>query len=29
MSGYYLESSYKFDFGSDPVEPESEFTTTE
>jgi hypothetical protein len=27
-SGYYLDSSYEFDFGSDP-EPESENTTTE
>jgi hypothetical protein len=28
-SGYYSDSSYEFDFGSDPVEPESEITTTE
>jgi hypothetical protein len=28
-SGYYLDSSYKFDFGSDPDEPESENSTTE
>jgi hypothetical protein len=28
-SGYYSDSSYKFNFGSDPVEPESEITTTE
>jgi hypothetical protein len=28
-SGYYSDSSYEFDFGSDPVEPESKFTTTE
>jgi hypothetical protein len=28
-SGYYSDSSYEFDFGSDPVEPESETNTTE
>jgi hypothetical protein len=28
-SGYYLDSSYEFDFGSDPNEPESEISTTE
>jgi hypothetical protein len=28
-SGYYSDSSYEFDFGSDPVEPESEITMTE
>jgi hypothetical protein len=28
-SGYYSDSSYEFDFGSDPAEPESEITTTE
>jgi hypothetical protein len=28
-SGYYSDSSYKFDFGSDPDEPESENYTTE
>jgi hypothetical protein len=28
-SGYYSDSSYKFDFGSDPDEPESENSTTE
>jgi hypothetical protein len=28
-SGYYSDSSYEFDFGSDPVEPESEVTMTE
>jgi hypothetical protein len=28
-SGYYSNSSYEFDFGSDPVELESEVTTTE
>jgi hypothetical protein len=28
-SGYYSDSSYEFDFGSDPDEPESENTTTE
>jgi hypothetical protein len=28
-SGYYSDSSYEFDFGSDPVETESEITTTE
>jgi hypothetical protein len=28
-SGYYLNSSHEFDFGSDPVEPESEVVTTE
>jgi hypothetical protein len=28
-SGYYLDSSYEFDFGSDPDEPESENSTTE
>jgi hypothetical protein len=27
--GYYSDSSYKFDFGSDPDEPESEISTTE
>jgi hypothetical protein len=28
-SSYYSNSSYKFDFGSDPDEPESENPTTE
>jgi hypothetical protein len=28
-SGYYSDSSYEFDFGSDLVEPESEVITTE
>jgi hypothetical protein len=28
-SGYYSDSSYEFDFGSDPNEPESENSTTE
>jgi hypothetical protein len=28
-SGYYSDSSYEFDFGSDPDEPESETLTTE
>jgi hypothetical protein len=28
-SGYYSDSSYEFDFGSDPIEPESENPTTE
>jgi hypothetical protein len=28
-SGYYSDSSYEFNFGSDPVEPESEVITTE
>jgi hypothetical protein len=28
-SGYYSDSSYEFDFGSDPNEPESEISTTE
>jgi hypothetical protein len=28
-SGYYSDSSYEFDFGLGPVEPESEVTTTE
>jgi hypothetical protein len=28
-SSYYSDSSYEFDFGSDPVEPEFEITTTE
>jgi hypothetical protein len=28
-SGYYSDSSYEFDFGSDPDEPESEICTTE
>jgi hypothetical protein len=27
--GYYSDSSCEFDFGSDPVEPETEITTTE
>jgi hypothetical protein len=27
--GYYSDSSYEFDFGSDPDEPESEISTTE
>jgi hypothetical protein len=27
-SGYYSDSSYEFDFGSDPDEPESENLTT-
>jgi hypothetical protein len=29
VSGYYSDSSYEFDFGSDPGEPESEISTTE
>jgi hypothetical protein len=29
VSGYYSDLSYKFDFGSDPDEPESENSTTE
>jgi hypothetical protein len=29
VSGYYLNSSYEFDFGSDPVESDSETITTE
>jgi hypothetical protein len=29
VSGYYSNSSYEFDFGSDPDEPESENSTTE
>jgi hypothetical protein len=29
ISGYYSDSSYEFDFGSDPNEPESENSTTE
>jgi hypothetical protein len=28
-SGYYSDSSYEFDFGSDPDEPESENSTIE
>jgi hypothetical protein len=28
ISGYYSDSSYKFDFGSDPIEPAPEVTTT-
>jgi hypothetical protein len=28
-SGYYSDSSYKFDFGSDPLEPEPEIKITE
>jgi hypothetical protein len=28
-SGYYSDSSLEFDFGSDPIEPEFEITTTE
>jgi hypothetical protein len=28
-SGYYSDSSFEFDFGSDPTEPESKTTTTE
>jgi hypothetical protein len=28
-SGYYSDSSYEFDFGSDPDEPESDNPTTE
>jgi hypothetical protein len=28
-SGYYSDSSYEFDFGTNPVEPESEVITTE
>jgi hypothetical protein len=28
VSGYYSDSSYEFDFGSDPDEPESEISTT-
>jgi hypothetical protein len=29
VSGYYSDSSYEFDFGSDPDEPESEISTAE
>jgi hypothetical protein len=29
VSGYYSDSSYEFDFGSDPDEPKSEISTTE
>jgi hypothetical protein len=29
VSGYYSDSSYEFDFGSDPDEPESKNSTTE
>jgi hypothetical protein len=29
LSGYYSDSSYEFDFGPDPDEPESESNTTE
>jgi hypothetical protein len=29
VSGYYSDSSYEFDFGSDPDEPESEISMTE
>jgi hypothetical protein len=29
VSGYHSDSSYEFDFGSDPEEPESEISTTE
>jgi hypothetical protein len=29
ISGYYSDSSYEFDFGSDPDEPESAISTTE
>jgi hypothetical protein len=29
VSGYYSDSSYEFDFGSDPDEPESGISTTE
>jgi hypothetical protein len=29
VSGYYSDSSYEFDFGSDPDDPESETPTTE
>jgi hypothetical protein len=29
LSGFYLDSSYEFDFGSDPDEPESENNSTE
>jgi hypothetical protein len=29
VSGYYSDSSYEFDFGSDPDKPESEISTTE
>jgi hypothetical protein len=28
VSGYYSDSSYEFDFGSDPDEPKSEISTT-
>jgi hypothetical protein len=28
-SGYYLDSSYEYDFGSDPTEPKSEINMTE
>jgi hypothetical protein len=27
-SGYYSDSSYEFDFGLDPIEPESKINTT-
>jgi hypothetical protein len=29
VSGYYSDSSYEFNFGSDPDEPESEIPMTE
>jgi hypothetical protein len=29
LSGFYSDSSYEFDFGSDPDEPEFENNTTE
>jgi hypothetical protein len=29
VSGYYSNSSYEFDFGSDPTKPESKINTTE
>jgi hypothetical protein len=29
LSGFYLDSAYEFDFGSDPEDPESEDNTTE
>jgi hypothetical protein len=29
LSSFYLDSAYEFNFGSDPVDPESEGNTTE
>jgi hypothetical protein len=29
LSGFYSDSAYKFDFGSDPEDPKSEDNTTE